>query len=106
MLRDGLASPAPSTDPVVGDVLVLNEGDSSARTRGLIEAKALHIAEASLTGESKPVRKDPTKITAEAALADRFNMVYRGTAISQGVGRAIVTGTGMDTEVGAIADML
>ena len=104
VLRDGLLITAPSTELVAGDLLVLNEGDSVGADARLTEAKALRIAEASLTGESQPVSKDPTTLTAEAPLGDRANMVYKGTAVSQGVGRAIVTGTGMNTEVGAIAE--
>ncbi len=106
VLRDGLLITVPSTELVAGDLLVLNEGDSVGADARLTEAKALRIAEASLTGESQPVSKDPTTLTAEAPLGDRANMVYKGTAVSQGVGRAIVTGTGMNTEVGAIAAML
>ncbi|TFD31821.1 cation-translocating P-type ATPase [Cryobacterium sp. TMT1-19] len=106
VMRDGLLATVPSTELVRGDLLVLGEGDSVGADARLTEASSLRIAEASLTGESEAVTKNPRTLPAAAALGDRLNMVFKGTAVSQGVGRCIVTGTGMNTEVGAIATML
>ncbi|MFZ0160751.1 MAG: cation-translocating P-type ATPase [Kineosporiaceae bacterium] len=106
VLRDGLLTTVPSTGLVRGDLLVLGEGDSVGADARLVDAKALRIAEASLTGESQAVTKDPLTLATASSLGDRRNMVYKGTTVSQGVGRGIVTGTGMNTEVGAIATML
>ncbi|TFC93576.1 MULTISPECIES: cation-translocating P-type ATPase [Cryobacterium] len=106
VMRDGLLTTLPSTKLVRGDLLVLGEGDSVGADARLTEANSLRIAEASLTGESEAVTKNPRTLPAAAPLGDRLNMVFKGTAVSQGVGRGIVTGTGMNTEVGAIAGML
>lgn len=106
VLRGGELTTVPSVELVRGDVLVLNEGDAVGADARLFTASALRIQEASLTGESEAVTKDPATITGPMPLGDRVNMVYRGTAVAQGIGRAIVTSVGMSTEVGAIADMI
>ncbi|MBZ2195049.1 cation-translocating P-type ATPase [Occultella gossypii] len=106
VLRDGELKSVPSADLVRGDVLVLGEGDAVGADARLLRASALRIAEASLTGESEAVLKDPAVLAEPAPLGDRLNMVFKGTAVAQGTGRAIVTGTAMDTEMGSIADML
>ena len=72
----------------------------------LLTATALRVAEASLTGESEAVTKTAATLSEPVPLGDRKDMVYRGTAVAQGVGRAVVTATGMGTEMGAIAEML
>ncbi|WP_017833392.1 cation-translocating P-type ATPase [Kocuria sp. UCD-OTCP] len=72
----------------------------------LLSAASLRVQEASLTGESEAELKDPAVLPAPAPLGDRRNMVYKGTAVVSGVGRAVVVATGMDTQVGAIAEML
>ena len=106
VLREGELTTVPSAELVRGDVLVLNEGDSVGADARLLTASALRVQEASLTGESEAVTKSPTTLIHPASLGDRVNMVYKGTAVAQGVGRAVVTGVGMSTEVGAIAEML
>lgn len=106
VLRGGDLRTVPSAALVPGDILVLNEGDSVGADARLIAANSLGVAESSLTGESAPVFKDPRILSGDVPLGDRLNMVYRGTAVARGVGRAVVTGTAMDTEVGAIAGML
>lgn len=106
VLRDGHVSRIETTDIVPGDVLVLGEGDAVSADGRLLSAASLRIAEASLTGESVPVGKKPDKLSGAKALGDRTNMVFNGTAVTQGTGRAIVTGTGMHTQVGKIAEML
>ncbi|GAA4288181.1 cation-translocating P-type ATPase [Georgenia daeguensis] len=106
VLRDGELRSVPSSQLVRGDVLVLSEGDAVGADARLVSATALRIAEASLTGESEAVTKSPAPLPGPVPLGDRRNMVFKGTAVAQGVGRAVVTSTGMDTEVGSIAEML
>ena len=106
VLRDGRLMSLPSGELVRGDVLVLSEGDSVGADGRLISASGLRIQESSLTGESEAVDKDTNTLPDKASIGDRHNMVYKGTAVVQGVGRAVVTSTGMDTELGAIADLL
>ncbi|WP_311258992.1 cation-translocating P-type ATPase [Microbacterium sp. WCS2018Hpa-9] len=106
VLRAGELKTIPSAELVRGDVLVLGEGDAVGADARLFTANALRIQEASLTGESEAVTKHAMTLTGPAPLGDRVNMVYKGTAVAQGNGRAVVTGVGMSTEVGAIAEML
>jgi len=106
VLRGGELKTVPSAELVRGDMLVLSEGDAVGADARLLTATALLIQEASLTGESLAVTKSPATLNAPSALGDRVNMVYKGTAVAQGVGRAVVTGVGMSTEVGSIAEML
>jgi P-type Ca2+ transporter type 2C len=106
VLRDGELRTVASADLVPGDILVLGEGDQVGADGRLFRANALRIAEASLTGESEPVEKQSDTIEGTVPLGDRLDMVFKGTAVSRGNGRAIVTSTGMSTEVGAIATML
>jgi Ca2+-transporting ATPase len=106
VLRDGREQRVPSTQLVLGDVLVLGEGDSVGADARLLRAASLRVQEASLTGESEAVLKDPAVLPAQVPLGDRRNMVFKGTAVAQGTGRAIVTAIGMATQVGAIAEML
>lgn len=106
VLRDGELGTVPSAGLVRGDILVLGEGDAVGADARLVTATSLRVSEASLTGESEPVFKNPGTLSGNVPLGDRVNMVFKGTAVTQGVGRAVVTGTAMDTEVGAIAGML
>ena len=106
VLRDGKVMRINTADVVPGDIIVLAEGDSVSADGRLVNAASLRIAEASLTGESVPVGKKPDPLTEAKALGDRANMIFNGTSVTQGTGRAIVTGTGMNTQVGKIADML
>ncbi len=106
VLRDGELRAVPSSQLVRGDILALSEGDAVGADARLLTASTLRISEASLTGESEPVTKNPAALPEPVPLGDRSDMVYRGTAVARGVGRAVVTATGMDTEMGAIADML
>ena len=96
----------PTTEVVPGDVLVLAEGDAVAADARLVEASVLKVAEASLTGESEAVLKDVAALPGDVALGDRFDMVFSGTAVASGRGRALVTSTGMDTEMGEVAQLL
>lgn len=106
VIRDGVLLRVPSTELVRGDLLVLGEGDAVGADARLLEVAALRVQEASLTGESEAVLKDAATLPATAALGDRLCMVFKGTAVVQGTGHAVVTATGMDTEMGAIATML
>ncbi len=106
VLRDGKLATIPAADLVPGDVLVLGEGDAVAADARLISASSLQVQEASLTGESEAVTKTVTPLPELGSLGDRHNMVFKGTAVARGVGRAVVTGTGMDTEMGRIATLL
>jgi P-type Ca2+ transporter type 2C len=106
VVRDGQTLRVPSAGLVPGDLLVLGEGDAVGADARLIQCASLRVQEASLTGESEAVLKDPATLGSPAALGDRLNMVFKGTAVAQGTGQAIVTATGMATEMGAIAQML
>jgi magnesium-transporting ATPase (P-type) len=106
VVRDGEIDRVPSASLVRGDVIALSEGDSVGADARLVQAAALRVQEASLTGESEAVLKDPAALPGPTALGDRVNMVFKGTAVVQGTARAIVTATGMRTEMGSIAEML
>ena len=106
VMRDGQLLRVPSAQLVLGDLLALGEGDAIGADARLIEATSLRVQEASLTGESEAVLKDAATLREAAALGDRFDMVFKGTAVAQGTGRAVVTATGMNTQMGAIAEML
>ena len=106
VLRDGSLLVVPSSELVVGDVLVLGEGDQVGADARLLSAAALRVVESSLTGEADAVVKTPGAVGADTDLADRTCMVHRGTSVAQGTGRAVVVATGADTQMGAIARML
>ncbi|AMJ59695.1 cation-translocating P-type ATPase [Bosea sp. PAMC 26642] len=106
VVRDGRRSSIAAADLVSGDVMLIEEGDLVSADARLIESVLLRMAEAQLTGESVPVEKDTDAIAHEEALGDRANMVFSGTSAIYGRGRAVVTATGMRTELGRIADML
>ena len=106
VLRDGRQQRVPSAALVTGDVLVLAEGDAVGADARLVSSASLRVQEASLTGESEAVLKDQATLSGSVSLGDRHNMVFKGTAVAQGSGRAVVTATGMGTEMGSIAAML
>ena len=106
VMRGGQALRIPSTELVCGDVLVLGEGDAVGADARLVQAVSLHVQEASLTGESQSVLKNAATLPHPAPLGDRLDMVFKGTAVAQGSGLAVVTATGMDTELGGVAAML
>ncbi|HZD70223.1 MAG TPA: cation-translocating P-type ATPase [Actinomycetes bacterium] len=106
VVRDGLQLRVPTRELVPGDLVVLGEGDTVAADGRLLSATTLKVSEASLTGESEPVLKDTRTLPQPAALGDRLDMVFNGTAVAQGVGRAVVTATGMATQMGQIAGLL
>ncbi len=106
VIRDGERRSIPATDIVPGDIIVIEEGDTIPADGRLVESTALQTAEAALTGESLPVTKDTQAIADEVPLGDRHNMVFSGTAATYGHGTAVVTATGMRTEMGRIAGLL
>jgi P-type Ca2+ transporter type 2C len=106
VMRDGTAKRVPSAELVLGDILVLSEGDAVGADARLLRAASLSVQEASLTGESAAVEKDPSILAQVESLGDRLNMVFKGTAILQGSGKAVVTAVGMQTEMGNIAELL
>ena len=105
VLRDGAEQAVAALELVPGDILLLAAGDAVGADARLIEQAALAVAEATLTGESVPVSKSIAVLPDATGLADRRNMVFSGTYISAGRARALVTATGVHTEVGAIARM-
>ncbi|MCZ4725884.1 cation-translocating P-type ATPase, partial [Legionella pneumophila] len=106
VLRDGHAKVIAASDIVPGDILLFESGDLIAADARLFELSALKVNEAPLTGESIPVAKNLEVCAKETPLADRKNMVFTGTSIADGTGRALVVATGMQTEMGHIAKML
>ena len=106
VIRDGNRRRVPATELVPGDVVLVEEGDTIPADARLVESAALQTAEAALTGESIPVSKDTRPVAEDVALGDRHNMVFSGTAATYGHGVAIVTTTGMHTEMGRIAGLL
>jgi len=106
VIRGGVRQSVAATEVVPGDVILVEEGDTIPADARLIHATALQTAEAALTGESLPVSKDVAVIAEEVPLGDRANMLFSGTAVTYGRGRAVVTVTGMQTEMGRIAGML
>lgn len=111
VLRDGEVVTIKSEDVVIGDIVVLEAGDAVPADCRIIESHSMKVEEAALTGESVPVTKliDALNCTAgsdDIALGDRKNMLYSGSTIVYGRGKAVVTAVGMDTEMGKIADAL
>ncbi len=107
VVRDGKERAIPAREVVPGDVLVLHTGDRVAADARLLEEINLKADEALLTGESLAAGKNPAPVAdPDLAVADRKCMVFGGTVITYGRGRAVVTATGMDTEFGKIARML
>jgi len=106
VVRDGHRRRVPARELVPGDLVLIEEGDTIPADGRLVHSTSLQVAEAALTGESLPVSKDVDAVEGDADLGDRRNMVYSGTAATYGRGSAVVTATGMRTEMGRIAEML
>ncbi|WP_254768388.1 cation-translocating P-type ATPase [Salinilacihabitans rarus] len=104
--RDGEDVEVDATAVVPGDVVVLRGGDVVPADARLLEVADLAVDEAPLTGESAPVSKSPAAVDPDASLAERECMIYKGTNVARGRGIAVVTDTGMDTQVGDIAEEL
>jgi Ca2+-transporting ATPase len=106
VLRDGQPRRVTATEVVPGDIILVEEGDTIPADGRVIRSIALQTAEASLTGESLPVSKDIDPLVEDVGIGDRSNMLFSGTAATYGRGRAVVTATGMETEMGKIAGLL
>jgi magnesium-transporting ATPase (P-type) len=106
VLRDGKLHRLPSEQLVVGDLLVLGEGDAVGADARLLQATQLRVQEASLTGESEAVLKHADALAQAVAVAERVNTVFQGTAVVQGHAHAVVVATGMATHMGGIAQLL
>jgi Ca2+-transporting ATPase len=104
--RDGTTRLVDTAEVVPGDLLVLEAGDRVAADARLLEIANLRINESTLTGESLPVEKAVKPVAADAAIHDRNNMVFMGSTVSYGRALAVVTATGMKTEIGQIADAI
>jgi len=105
--RDGAEQQISAKELVPGDILLIEAGNIVPADARLIVAANLKVQEAALTGESESVDKDTGELPdGELALADRKNMIYRGTVVTYGRGEAVTTATGMQTELGKIATML
>lgn len=105
--RDGQLKEVSSRDIVPGDLVVLEAGNVIPADARLVEAQNLRVQEASLTGESYPIDKMTDTLYSEnLPLGDRKNMVYMGTAVTYGRGTALITSTGMKTELGRIAELI
>ena len=110
VLRDGHVVQIPSQELVVGDVVLLDAGTAVPADCRILESASLQIEEAALTGESVPVYKESEALRAgengDISLGDRKNMCYMGSTVVYGRGKALVVATGMDTQMGMIADAL
>lgn len=107
VLRDGSRKTIPATQLVPGDVVFLEAGNFIPADLRLIEAVNLRVEEAALTGESVPVQKDAAaRLEDDIPLGDRKNTVFMGTVVNYGRGKGIVVNTGMQTQIGLIAEML
>ena len=106
VLRDGMKKEIPSKNVVPGDVLLLEAGDMIVADGRIIANYSLQVNESSLTGESTNIDKKDILIEEEVALGDRTNMVYSGSLVTYGRANVLVTGTGMNTEMGKIAGLM
>jgi P-type Ca2+ transporter type 2C len=104
VIRNAKEQEVPSKDLVPGDILLLDAGHKIPADARLIEAASLKCDEASLTGESIPVGKTTKPLPEDVRVSDRINMVFTGTTVSYGRGKAVVTTTGLNTEFGKIAE--
>ena len=106
VIRDGRSGRIAAHELVPGDIVVIGEGDAISADARLVETASLTVAEASLTGESESVLKDVATLSHPVGVGDRVNMIFSGTAVTRGHGRAVVTATGMSTEMGRVATLL
>lgn len=106
VIRNGKETKIDSKNLVPGDIIILETGDKVPADSRLIEVHSLKTQEGPLTGESQPVTKHLDVLKKDTPLADQENMLFSGTVISEGRGKAIVTNTGMKTEIGKIATMI
>jgi Ca2+-transporting ATPase len=105
VVRAGTVQELASTELVVGDIVYIEEGDSVPADLRIVEVSSLSTNDFALTGESNPCRKNTNTIRSEVPIGDRFNLVFMGTTVATGHGYGVVVGTGMDTELGKIANL-
>ncbi len=106
VVRGGRSATVPAREVVPGDLMLLEAGDAISADGRLVREISLSTAEGALTGESEPVEKRIEPVERDLAVGDRTDMVFRGTVVTYGRGAAIVTATGMQTELGTIAGLL
>ncbi|MBS7656555.1 HAD-IC family P-type ATPase [Candidatus Bathyarchaeota archaeon] len=106
VVRDGIEVRIKAKEIVPGDIILLDSGDKVPADARIFEAANLEIDESMLTGESIPVRKSIDELNEELVVADRINMAFSGTIVTQGRGKAVVVATGMKTEIGKIATLI
>lgn len=106
VIRDGSTKEIDAEEVVPGDLITVEAGDLVPADARLLEVTELKVDESPLTGESVPVNKSSEVIGEEKQVADRINIIYKGTAVTAGTGKALVFGTGMNTEVGTISSLV
>ena len=106
VVREGEVLEVPVGEIVPGDIVVVAAGDKVAADMRVIESFSLRVNEASLTGESLPVEKTVLPLAAETPISDQINMLFSGTSVTDGKGRAVTVSTGMQTELGKIANQV
>ncbi len=106
VIRDGEIKVIPGAEVSVGDIAVLEAGDYVCADGRIIENASMKVDESAMTGESEPVEKKEIILEGEIPLGDRVNMVYSGSFVTYGRAKMVVTGTGMNTEIGKIAGLL
>ncbi|MBT3395178.1 HAD-IC family P-type ATPase [archaeon] len=106
VMRGGIIKSIPSTRLVPGDIIILETGDKIPADARIIESFSLKVNESVLTGESKAVEKSVKQLDKDLQIADQSNMIFSGTIVSYGRGKAVVSGTGYKTEFGKIAHEL
>jgi len=106
VIRDGKIQEIPSEKIVPGDIISLEPGDVIPGDGHLIESNQLQCDESSLTGESLPSEKNTEKLSKDTALGDQFNMVFKGTSVTNGNGKAVITGIAQHTQLGTITSLV
>lgn len=106
VIRDGEIKVIPGVEVSVGDIAVIEAGDYVCADGRIIENASIKVDESAMTGESEPVEKKEIILEGEVPLGDRVNMVYSGSFVTYGRAKMVVTGTGMNTEIGKIAGLL
>jgi Ca2+-transporting ATPase len=104
--RDGSAQAVPAAELVPGDIVLLEGGDVATADLRLLEASNLQADESALTGESVPVTKEARTLDGDVPLAERHNMLFKGTAVTRGAAEGAVVATGMQTELGHISSLV
>ena len=106
VIRDGVKKQIPSKEVVCGDIILLEAGDMVVADGRILHNYSLQVNESSLTGESANVEKSEEALKGDVSLADRINMVYSGSLVTYGRAEVLVTATGMETELGKIAELM